>query len=207
VSLSTATVSRNENPSKTKTGWLTRGASIELALQRASGEYSYACTILSLLASQYYVGVTTPLYQDLIGWRLYPMHAGFCLISLITVYFVYPETAGVPLEVRRYSPSRLPARLILVSQEMDALFGDESIEDDEEGDDKDAEDEDDDEGSSFTGSGTPGSSMRSSSPTSFRRKNSSTPLVGNGGPVGMMKRMFNNMRRKETSGGYDQLNQ
>lgn len=48
---------------------------------------------------QYYVGATTPLYQDLIGWRLYPMHAGFCLISFITVYFVYPETARVPLEV------------------------------------------------------------------------------------------------------------
>lgn len=91
---------------------------------------------------------------------------------------------------------------------MDALFGDESVEDDEDGDDKDVDAEDDDEeGSSFTGSGTPGSSIRSSSPSSFRRKNSSTPLVGNGGPVSMMKRMFNNMRRKETSGGYDQLNQ
>jgi hypothetical protein len=89
---------------------------------------------------------------------------------------------------------------------MDALFGDESIDDDEEGDDKDGDD-DDEEGSSFTGSGTPGSSMRSASPSSFRRKNSSTPLVGNGGPVSMMKRMFNNLRRKETGGGYDQLTQ
>lgn len=136
------------------------------------------------------------------------MHAGFCLISLITVYFVYPETAGVPLEVGcrslrfRFDYQAYTSPL----QEMDALFGDESMEDEEEGDDKDGED-DDDEGSSFTGSGTPGSNMRSASPSSFRRKNSSTPPVGNGGPVSMMKRMFNNMRRKETDGGYDPLNQ
>ncbi|KAJ9119069.1 hypothetical protein QFC22_003560 [Naganishia vaughanmartiniae] len=140
---------------------------------------------------QYYVGATTPIYQDLMGWRLYPMHAGFCLISLITVYFVYPETAGVPLE------------------EMDALFGDESNEKEENGEnDDDGDDEDDDDGSSYTaGSGTPGSSLRSSSPSSFRRNNSSTPLIGQGGgPVGMMKRMFVNMRKKNTgTGSYNQL--
>ncbi|KAJ9101470.1 hypothetical protein QFC19_005121 [Naganishia cerealis] len=126
------------------------------------------------------------LISDLMGWRLYPMHAGFCLISLITVYFVYPETAGVPLE------------------EMDALFGDES---NEKGDEDDDNDDGEDDDSSYTaGSRTPGSSLRSASPSSFRR-NSSTPLVGSGGgPVGMMKRMFINMRKKETgTGAYNQL--
>jgi hypothetical protein len=90
---------------------------------------------------------------------------------------------------------------------MDALFGDESNEKDE-NDDNDEDDNDDDDNSSYTvGSGTPGSSLRSASPSSFRRNNSSTPLVGQGnGPVGMMKRMFVNMRKRNTeSGSYNQL--
>lgn len=107
---------------------------------------------------------------------------------------------AIPLLLRRSQANAFPA------QEMDALFGDESIEkDDDEEDDDDKDDDGEEDASSFTGSGTPGSSMRSASPSSFRRKNSSTPLVGNGGPVSMMKRMFANMRRKETGGGYDQL--
>lgn len=51
------------------------------------------------------VGEMTPVLQERIGWRLYLMHAFFCLCSLILVYFAYPETMGVPLE------------------EMDVLFG------------------------------------------------------------------------------------
>lgn len=55
----------------------------------------------------YIVGELTPILQEKIKWRLYPMHAFFCLCSLIFVYFAYPETMGVPLE------------------EMEHLFGDE----------------------------------------------------------------------------------
>lgn len=55
----------------------------------------------------YIVGEMTPILQEKIKWRLYPMHAFFCLCSLIFVYFAYPETMGVPLE------------------EMETLFGDE----------------------------------------------------------------------------------
>ncbi|GAA5891933.1 hypothetical protein JCM6882_007411 [Rhodosporidiobolus microsporus] len=57
-------------------------------------------------AGNYLVGQMTPVLQDAIGWRLYPMHAGFCVLSFILVYVTYPETMGVPLE------------------EMDELFGD-----------------------------------------------------------------------------------
>lgn len=33
--------------------------------------------------ANYWVGVTTPVFQELIGWRLYPMHAFFCVVSFI----------------------------------------------------------------------------------------------------------------------------
>ncbi|KAK4054047.1 hypothetical protein OIO90_003692 [Microbotryomycetes sp. JL221] len=59
-------------------------------------------------AFNFIVGEATPILQEAIRWRLYPMHAGFCLLSFIAVYFLYPETMGVPLE------------------EMDSLFGDSS---------------------------------------------------------------------------------
>lgn len=51
------------------------------------------------------VGEATPVLQERITWRLYPMHAFFCVCSFLLVYFAYPETMGVPLE------------------EMDELFG------------------------------------------------------------------------------------
>jgi hypothetical protein len=79
---------------------------------------------------------------------------------------------------------------------MDALFGDQNNEDDDDEEEDDDKDDDNDD-SIYSGSGTPGSSMRSGSP-SARRNNSSTPLVGDGGPVSMMKRMFTNMRKKDT---------
>ncbi|KZT57064.1 general substrate transporter [Calocera cornea HHB12733] len=56
-------------------------------------------------AFNWIVGEMTPVLQEWIEWRLYPMHAFFCAASVITVYFLYPETKGVPLE------------------EMDAVFG------------------------------------------------------------------------------------
>ncbi|KAJ7596906.1 general substrate transporter [Mycena floridula] len=56
-------------------------------------------------AFNFIVGSLTPSLQELIGWRLYPMHGFFCVCSFILVYFFYPETKGIPLE------------------EMDAVFG------------------------------------------------------------------------------------
>ncbi|KAF9513762.1 hypothetical protein BS47DRAFT_1376618 [Hydnum rufescens UP504] len=61
------------------------------------------------------VGEITPSLQELIGWRLYTMHAFFCACSLIFVYFLYPETMGIPLE------------------EMDAVFGEDPPSDDDDG--------------------------------------------------------------------------
>ncbi|KAJ7155506.1 hypothetical protein C8R43DRAFT_1096388 [Mycena crocata] len=52
------------------------------------------------------VGEMTPYLQEVIEWRLYFMHGFFCACSFVLVYFLYPETKGVPLE------------------EMDAVFGD-----------------------------------------------------------------------------------
>jgi sugar porter (SP) family MFS transporter len=57
-------------------------------------------------AFNWLVGEMTPILQELITWRLYLLHAFFCAVSFIVVYFLYPETCGVRLE------------------DMDALFGD-----------------------------------------------------------------------------------
>ncbi|MCJ1477329.1 hypothetical protein MMC13_006000 [Lambiella insularis] len=57
-------------------------------------------------AFNWLVGELTPVLQDLIKWRLYLVHAFFCAVSFVLVYFVYPETANLRLE------------------DMDQLFGD-----------------------------------------------------------------------------------
>ncbi|KAK3371226.1 hypothetical protein B0T24DRAFT_667929 [Lasiosphaeria ovina] len=57
-------------------------------------------------AFNWLVGEMTPVLQELITWRLYLIHAFFCAVSFVVVYFLYPETCGVRLE------------------DMDALFGD-----------------------------------------------------------------------------------
>ncbi|KAK4111241.1 hypothetical protein N656DRAFT_838042 [Canariomyces notabilis] len=57
-------------------------------------------------AFNWLVGEMTPILQDLIHWRLYLVHAFWCAVSFVVVYFLYPETCGVRLE------------------DMDALFGD-----------------------------------------------------------------------------------
>ncbi len=44
---------------------------------------------------QYIVGVTTPIGQDLLGWRLYVLYSFFVMASFVGVWFFYPETAGV----------------------------------------------------------------------------------------------------------------
>jgi len=57
-------------------------------------------------AFNWLVGEVTPILQDLIKWRLYLIHAFFCAVSFVLVYFIYPETANLRLE------------------DMDQLFGD-----------------------------------------------------------------------------------
>jgi len=49
-------------------------------------------------AFNFLVGEVTPYLQEVIAWKLYPMHGFFCVCSFILVYFLYPETKGVPLE-------------------------------------------------------------------------------------------------------------
>ena len=60
-------------------------------------------------AFNWLVGEMTPILQQSIEWRLYLMHAFFCVCSFVVVYFTYPETKGVHLE------------------DMDSLFGDKSF--------------------------------------------------------------------------------
>lgn len=57
-------------------------------------------------AFNWIVGELTPVLQDWIKWRLYLVHAFFCAVSFVLVYFIYPETANIRLE------------------DMDQLFGD-----------------------------------------------------------------------------------
>ncbi|KAL6720199.1 Ribulose bisphosphate carboxylase large chain [Lecanora helva] len=57
-------------------------------------------------ACNWLVGEMTPILQEWIKWRLYLVHAFFCAVSFVLVYFLYPETANVRLE------------------DMDLLFGD-----------------------------------------------------------------------------------
>jgi hypothetical protein len=69
-------------------------------------------------AFNWLVGEMTPVLQENIKWRLYPLHGFFCCLSFIVVYFcellhirrdqynqlivhvstVFPETSGIPLE-------------------------------------------------------------------------------------------------------------
>ena len=60
-------------------------------------------------AFNFLVGEVTPVLQEYITWRLYLVHAFFCVCSFICVYFLYPETMGIHLE------------------DMDSLFGDRSV--------------------------------------------------------------------------------
>lgn len=34
----------------------------------------------------------TPINQEVLGWKMYPMHAGFCVVSFLLVFFTYPES-------------------------------------------------------------------------------------------------------------------
>ncbi|KAJ9666082.1 Ribulose bisphosphate carboxylase large chain [Coniosporium apollinis] len=57
-------------------------------------------------AFNWLVGEMTPILQEWIQWRLYLLHAFFCAVSFVVVWFIYPETANVRLE------------------DMNAIFGD-----------------------------------------------------------------------------------
>ncbi|KAF1970177.1 high affinity glucose transporter [Bimuria novae-zelandiae CBS 107.79] len=49
-------------------------------------------------AFNWLVGEMTPILQEHIHWRLYLIHAFFCAVSFVIVWFIYPETANVRLE-------------------------------------------------------------------------------------------------------------
>jgi MFS family permease len=49
-------------------------------------------------AFNWVVGESTPILQEQIRWKLYPLHGTFCCISFIVVFFLFPETKGVALE-------------------------------------------------------------------------------------------------------------
>lgn len=48
--------------------------------------------------ANYIVGQMTPILQVDIGWGLYLFPASSCIISIVVVYFFYPETKGLELE-------------------------------------------------------------------------------------------------------------
>ncbi|GAA6042170.1 hypothetical protein JCM8097_004996 [Rhodosporidiobolus ruineniae] len=73
-------------------------------------------------AGNYLVGEITPIAQETIGWRLYLVHAGFCVLSFVLVYFAYPETAGVPLEEMDELFGDTPSHALLDSDEDSALL-------------------------------------------------------------------------------------
>ncbi|KAJ8098251.1 general substrate transporter [Lipomyces tetrasporus] len=60
-------------------------------------------------AFNWVVGEMTPVLQEWIEWRMYLLHAFFCCMSFVLVYFTYPETKGVSLE------------------DMDQIFGDATV--------------------------------------------------------------------------------
>ncbi|KAK0245610.1 general substrate transporter [Armillaria nabsnona] len=111
-------------------------------------------------AFNFLVGETTPFLQEYIGWRLYPMHGFYCVCSFILVYFLYPETKGVPLE------------------EMDVVFGEDELE--ERLDNEDDEDDSYDETSSLLGDGLPTNNQAINQSGPRRRRSS----------AGWISRMF-----------------
>lgn len=49
-------------------------------------------------AFNWLIGEMTPILQEVIEWRLYLLHAFFCAVSFVVVWFIYPETANIRLE-------------------------------------------------------------------------------------------------------------
>lgn len=48
--------------------------------------------------SNFIVGQMTPILLEKLKWKLYLIHATSCIISILVVYFIYPETKGISLE-------------------------------------------------------------------------------------------------------------
>ncbi|KAL9614390.1 MAG: hypothetical protein Q9167_001120 [Letrouitia subvulpina] len=82
--------------------WLYPPEILPLSIRAKGASLSTAANWLC----NYIVGELTPILQEWITWRLYLVHAFFCAVSFVLVYFLYPETANVRLE------------------DMDQLFGD-----------------------------------------------------------------------------------
>ncbi|KAI4119860.1 MAG: hypothetical protein LQ345_000327 [Seirophora villosa] len=82
--------------------WLYPPEILPLSIRAKGASLSTAANWLC----NYIVGEMTPILQEWIKWRLYLVHAFFCAVSFVLVYFLYPETANVRLE------------------DMDQLFGD-----------------------------------------------------------------------------------
>lgn len=72
------------------------------------------------------VGEVTPILQDAIHWRLYLVHAFFCAVSFIVVWFIYPETANVRLEDMNslFGDATTMAPTPETLAEAESLFGD-----------------------------------------------------------------------------------
>lgn len=74
-------------------------------------------------AFNWVVGEATPILQEKIRWRLYPMHGFFCCCSFILVYFFFPETKGIALEdMVRISVCSMGS--LLIREVQDEIFKD-----------------------------------------------------------------------------------
>ncbi|CAI4218200.1 unnamed protein product [Parascedosporium putredinis] len=96
-------------------GWVGRDAILMTGINGITGAVAMVIALSAIALStatnwafNWFVGETTPVFQELIHWRLYLVHAFWCAVSFVVVYFLYPETCGVRLE------------------DMDVLFGDAS---------------------------------------------------------------------------------
>ncbi|KAG7748458.1 hypothetical protein KL912_002363 [Ogataea haglerorum] len=84
-------------------GWL----NVEVLPTKARASGAAMATATNWLCN-FIVGELAPILLEKIRWRLYLIHATSCFISVVTVWFVFPETKGLSLE------------------EMDSIFDDRS---------------------------------------------------------------------------------
>lgn len=75
-------------------GWL---IGPEVLPNRARSSGSSLATATNWICN-FIVGQMAPILLEKISWRLYILHSISCFISVVTVYFIYPETKGVSLE-------------------------------------------------------------------------------------------------------------
>lgn len=124
------------------------------------------------------------------------MHAFFCAVSFILVYFLYPETRGVPLEeMDRYVYMRVSSD--------HRLFGDEIVDFEE--------DEEEDEGSETSSLVRSGRNRSRSAHSSLPTSRKASPLPPDGkmsaqqsGVLDRLLAAITGRRRREASrGGYN----